>query len=489
MSYLAQSPPPIKLVLRPVLGVIAIAVVAYLLGVDFGPLDGFMARWAVLVLEVGAAICCIARAVSVAEERRAWTLLAIAVSLWALGDLIWRVVYYSTAQPPALTAPDVLWLGFYGFACAGVVLLMRERARQADTAIWLDGLVAALAMAALASAIVLRAVLDQTGDPTFGTAINFSYVLADAILVGLVLVAFALTGWRLDRAWAWLGGALAVFAISDSAYLYETAQGAYEGGGLLDAGWGFALLLIGIAAWHTGDRRPAVLRDESWRSIALPIAFGFLALAIEVFDHFTRVTALAMLLATACLALVFARLALTFAQYLRVLRTTREQATTDALTGLANRRQLVIDLQDALSAPTQEQEQLLLLLDLDDFKAYNDTLGHSAGDALLERLGSAFAHALAPWGRAYRMGGDEFCALLRPEGRPAAELTALARLALSEPEAAMPICSSAGWALIPAEANDPSSALRLADRRMYADKERQPPRDRRTGPRSVAAHR
>ena len=61
---------------------------------------------------------------------------------------------------------------------------------------------------------------------------------------------------------------------------------------------------------------------------------------------------------------------------------------------------------------------LLGLFDLDGFKRYNDTFGHPAGDALLRRLGSQLQAAVEPVGRAYRMGGDEFCILVRGPRRP-----------------------------------------------------------------------
>ncbi len=57
-------------------------------------------------------------------------------------------------------------------------------------------------------------------------------------------------------------------------------------------------------------------------------------------------------------------------------------------------------------------------------------------------------------------------------------------MALAEADAPNAVSSSAGWARIPSEAADPSSALRLADQRMYADKEQRTPHDRRTSPRS-----
>ena len=63
---------------------------------------------------------------------------------------------------------------------------------------------------------------------------------------------------------------------------------------------------------------------------------------------------------------------------------------------------------------------MLALFDLDGFKSYNDAFGHPAGDALLVRLGRNLAGYLDGRGTAYRMGGDEFCALFEP-GQQVAE--------------------------------------------------------------------
>lgn len=154
-----------------------------------------------------------------------------------------------------------------------------------------------------------------------------------------------------------------------------------------------------------------------------------------------------------------------------MLRASREQATTDTLTKFGNRRQLMLDLDEALPMSNGGKPLLLVLLDLDGFKAYNDTLGHPAGDALLERVGHNLEQRLRPWGRAHRIGGDEFCALLQLDHRTPAQLSARAAEALSEPDTVVPIHSSAGWALLPIEAAEPSDALHLADQRMYADKD------------------
>src|SRR4051794_23773927 len=82
------------------------------------------------------------------------------------------------------------------------------------------------------------------------------------------------------------------------------------------------------------------------------------------------------------------------------------QATTDALTGLGNRRKLFSDLERRARTASAETPVALTMFDLNGFKNYNDTFGHPAGDALLLRLGAALAEAVGPLGgRAYRPGG------------------------------------------------------------------------------------
>jgi diguanylate cyclase (GGDEF)-like protein len=148
-------------------------------------------------------------------------------------------------------------------------------------------------------------------------------------------------------------------------------------------------------------------------------------------------------------------------------RELRTAATTDALTGLGNRRQLMHDLEEVVDKSDTEP-YTLALYDLDGFKSYNDNFGHPAGDALLARISRSLAHAVRGLGKAYRMGGDEFCVLL-PTAR-ANGLEGAIGLALSESGDQFKVTSSYGTVLIPGEAADVDEALRLADQRMYANK-------------------
>ncbi len=154
----------------------------------------------------------------------------------------------------------------------------------------------------------------------------------------------------------------------------------------------------------------------------------------------------------------------------RMAATSHEEARTDALTGLPNRRALIDDLDAQLANAGGKRSVVLALFDLDGFKQYNDTFGHPAGDALLARLGERLATAVDGIGNAYRMGGDEFCVLAPVEPARAETVVALAAAALTDTGDAFSIGCSHGMALVPSEAFSPVDALRIADQRMYEQK-------------------
>jgi diguanylate cyclase (GGDEF)-like protein/PAS domain S-box-containing protein len=154
-------------------------------------------------------------------------------------------------------------------------------------------------------------------------------------------------------------------------------------------------------------------------------------------------------------------------------KTAREQlvrqALQDELTGLGNRRMLLADLDELFRDPGQRNEQLLLF-DLDGFKAYNDTFGHPAGDALLRLLAQRLDRTVQGRGRAYRMGGDEFCVLAPVGPKGPAHLVQAAVAALTERGDGFTVTASHGSVLLPEEATSSAEALGEADRRMYARK-------------------
>jgi diguanylate cyclase (GGDEF)-like protein/PAS domain S-box-containing protein len=136
----------------------------------------------------------------------------------------------------------------------------------------------------------------------------------------------------------------------------------------------------------------------------------------------------------------------------------------DPLTGLPNRRRLMEDLESAGG------RHLLVFFDLDGFKVYNDSFGHLEGDLLLRRLGRKLRDAVADRGIAFRLGGDEFCVFGPVPADDGEELITAGREALSEVGEGFSVQASWGGVIVPDEAPDATSALVMADQRMYADK-------------------
>jgi diguanylate cyclase (GGDEF)-like protein len=167
---------------------------------------------------------------------------------------------------------------------------------------------------------------------------------------------------------------------------------------------------------------------------------------------------------------VVVRTALLFYENQRMISRIHDEARTDPLTGLRNRRSLMDDLAAELALATPEEPRAIVLFDLDGFKEYNDAFGHPAGDGLLVRLGMRLADVVQGHGRAYRLGGDEFCVLLRPGAGGVEPLTLACVSALSEHGEGFDVTTSHGAVLAPGEVGTATEALQLADRRMYARK-------------------
>ncbi|MFC7648216.1 putative bifunctional diguanylate cyclase/phosphodiesterase [Streptosporangium lutulentum] len=153
------------------------------------------------------------------------------------------------------------------------------------------------------------------------------------------------------------------------------------------------------------------------------------------------------------------------------------QAMHDGLTGLPNRKMLVLSTEEALAEAREGERVGLFLLDLDRFKEVNDTLGHPVGDRLLQLVAHRLTHSVRPGDVVARLGGDEFAVLL-PSIRDAAaarEVAARLRVALTEPVRlegmAFDLDASFGIALYPDHAPDFEMLLQRSDVAMYLAKE------------------
>ena len=153
----------------------------------------------------------------------------------------------------------------------------------------------------------------------------------------------------------------------------------------------------------------------------------------------------------------------------------QELANTDALTGLLNKRYF-----DAVVGALERRGQAFALfyLDLDRFKPVNDTYGHAMGDRLLQEVGKRLQGCIRGSDYAFRLGGDEFALLLVGElsaedcRRKATKVGIAVAEVYQLDGNDIFIGTSCGWSLFPSECPSAEQARLLADKRMYADKQR-----------------
>ena len=454
------------------IGALSLLLAAYaavtLLPLDLSAgVEDFFGRWVYDAIVLGAAGVVLYRAARLERERLAWLGLGAGMLLWALGQSYYSVVLYYASPAPFPSPADILFLAFYPATYLALILLLRSRASRVDGFAWVDGLIGALAVASIAAALIFPSVLESLGGSHLGVAVSLAYPCADLVLLGLVAGALTASSWRVHGAWPLIAAALTLFGVADVVYLSVGGQST-EALNLASIAWPLAFILLAAASWYPYAAVEAATK-RSARSIALPVGLATVVIGLLALGNVVPIGPVAVGLGAAALVAAMARLAATFAVNMKMLASSEREATTDALTGLRNRRSLLADLERELSVP-EPPSTILALFDLDGFKSYNDSFGHTAGDELLRRLGAKLQAAVEERGAAYRLGGDEFCVLVSNADGGAERAVKAAEAALCEKGPSFTIRASWGKARLPVEAATPKEALKTADRRMYAQK-------------------
>jgi two-component system, cell cycle response regulator len=144
-----------------------------------------------------------------------------------------------------------------------------------------------------------------------------------------------------------------------------------------------------------------------------------------------------------------------------------EIANTDGLTGLATRRRFDAALTERVAG---DQPFSVVLVDLDHFKAVNDTHGHQAGDAVLRGVADALRRNCAPGDLVARYGGEELVVLSAGGPLEAATLAEALRQAVMGADTPVPITASLGAASWPTDATAEGALVEMADQRLYLAK-------------------
>jgi len=240
-----------------------------------------------------------------------------------------------------------------------------------------------------------------------------------------------------------------------------------------------AVNFLGVVGYRCYLERSS-LRQQA-RHVILPL------LSAELFSAVLTLAAVYFVVKTGTLGIVVLLVVLVIFQYLvgELLKSQQRaqelhlKATTDELTGLANRQEFGIMVEKAIAAAQLVNGAFaVMLLDLDHFKEINDTLGHHYGDVLLKDLGPRLADCVGPDGVVARLGGDEFAVLPgRRTDHPEAlhefarELIACVQEPLKVDQMTLEVGASIGISRFPLDGDNESALLRRADIAMYKAKE------------------
>jgi diguanylate cyclase (GGDEF)-like protein len=452
-------------------------------------LVGVLAAAADIVLPVGlvrdvlyctvAASGALAMAAGVRRNRPAepvaWYLIAAGMASWVLGGALYAS-YHHVGRVDAFASPaDAFYLATYPLVAGGLLLFARSRGPERRPTALLDSAILTVGIGLLSWVFLIEPSMAAVRGPVLGRLGGVAYPLGNVLLFGtLVRLAKAPgMGRAASRVLAGLVGTmLAVQGLAQASALGPIID---VHPSLLDPRWLVAYVLAGAAALHPSMRQlsaPAPERDETLHAgqlvgLAAALLIGPAILAGEVTAG-VPLHAVPVVVTSAVLVL------LVMVRMVRMVRHVQDQATTDDLTGLPNRRALYLQANARLADP-QRRRQALLMLDLDRFKEVNDSLGHHAGDQLLVQVGVRLGERLRVGDLLVRLGGDEFAVLLEGADHGQAEAVAgKLRAALAEPFAlgdmAVHSTVSVGIALFPDHGTDLSTLLRKADIAMYKAK-------------------
>jgi diguanylate cyclase (GGDEF)-like protein len=407
-------------------------------------------------------------------RRRGWVLVLLGYAGWVGGDLMWSIEAH--VLPDQYPAPsDSLYLSAYLVLGAGALVFVRTRRGGRDLAAVLDASIITTGAGVLAVVFLVAPLTQDSSLSLAGKIISSAYPLGDVFLLGVIARMYTAPGAR-TASFRLLTGSLILTFLADTAWNMAVAMtGDAISSDWIDAGWLSGYLLVGAAACvpsMTALAEPAPDRIETAASgrrlaaLAGGLTLPGIALLIDGANGGTVLWPVigigSLLLSALVLIRMIGLLKVVQVQAVRL----AALASSDALTGAPNRRSWDHELSRACLRSRDQQTTLsVAILDLDHFKAYNDTNGHQAGDRLLREAVAAWTDALPTGTLLARYGGEEF-AVLFPDSNARTAATVLERLRALTPDRQTFSAGIAVWD----PATDPATAIAAADEALYAAK-------------------
>jgi diguanylate cyclase len=415
-----------------------------------------------------------------ARLRISWSFIAAGCAAWGIGEAIW--CYYELIAGRDTPFPSWADAGFLVFPVLALVgLLVRPSAAftgQGRTRVTLDAALVAASLFVISWITALGQVYHAGADTTFANVVSLAYPVSDLVLltVTVIVVTYARTGDR--HGLAWIAGGLVALSFGDSGFAYLTTVGSYGAVNLVDSGWVAGFLIIAVAA--VMDRSEGNIARVPVTPLAalvlpyLPATAAIVAILLDISDG--NLDGVATVGAAVLVTSLIARQLLVVLENRTLMIRVTHQAFHDELTGLANRALFNDRLAHALDLHRRDLRPVtVLLMDIDDFKTVNDTLGHPAGDELLMRISERLLGAIRTGDTVARLGGDEF-ALLLEDGGDAIDVAERMLNALDVPVSVsghdLQVRASVGIATL-AASDTPSTGtemLKRADLAMYSAK-------------------
>jgi diguanylate cyclase (GGDEF)-like protein len=345
--------------------------------------------------------------------RTVWVAMGAALVLATLANAAHFAGPLITKRPNPFPSPiDALWILMYSFFIIGLVVLARQRRRNERRGDALDAAVMIVAGTILMWEFIIASVFKLQGIPLFAHILSIAYPVL-VLIIFAVLVRLIVAGLHRTGAAHLLLASFVALLVADLVYAVQLASGTYARGGITGGMWMAAYLLIGVAAMHPSAldfpraARSNAPRVTHARFIFLCCAAVTGPLVMVAKGHDIVFVACASIIS---FLLVLARLTGVNQQLVSVSSQLETRATTDALTGLANRPRLYERIEASIMDVGARIS--FLLIDLDDFKAVNDVAGHVAGDAVLVEVADRLRSVVREGDVVARLGGDEFAILV-----------------------------------------------------------------------------